>query len=593
MKRLFTVVALVVALPLFVRADDLKTDYEASGYLRTPRYPETVAYCKRLAKASPWVHYTTFGTTPQGRELPLLIADKEGSFEPARVDRAQKAVLLIQACIHAGECDGKDAGFMLLRDIAATKQYAGLLDHATILFIPIFNVDGHEHFGPYNRINQNGPEEMGYRVTAQLLNLNRDYLKVDAPEMRAWIDLYSRWQPDFVVDCHATDGADYQYVLTYMLTTHGMAPPSVTEWARDGFLPEVKEKMAARGYDLCDYVLPLQWPDIRSGLQATVSPPRFSTGYVAIRNRPALLIETHMLKDYRTRVTGTYELLKETLAYLNANHASLRAAIETADRYTASPAFREKPYPLAWERDEEGGKVAFEGYAYTSRESDLTGGKWFEFSHTPETFEVDYYGVHPSVFADLPEAYIIPPEWTDVIERIELHGVHTSRLSQARTITVSSCRFSNLAWKETPFEGRHTVTFERETIEQERTFPAGSVVIDMNQRSAPVVAHILEPQGPDSYVLWGFFDGIFEQKEYAESYVMEKMAREMLEDDPGLREEFEKVKDERKGFAEDPWAQLNWFYQHSPYWDDRINVYPVGKIFDAAILRDLPLRDQR
>src|SRR5256714_9604970 len=175
----------------------------------------------------------TFGRSGEGRDLPLLVAASGGTFTPDAARRAGKAVVLIQACIHAGESDGKDAGLALLRDIAITKTRLSLLDHVVLLFIPIYNTDGHERFGPYNRINQNGPAEMGWRTTAENLNLNRDYMKADAPETRAWLRLWTEWNPDLFIDCHVTDGADFQYNITYQYEHHDNAPASVRDWMKD------------------------------------------------------------------------------------------------------------------------------------------------------------------------------------------------------------------------------------------------------------------------------------------------------------------------------------------------------------------------
>jgi hypothetical protein len=221
-------------------AADWDTYYEKSGKTRTPRYAETIDFCRRLDEASPWVRYTTFGVSPQGRDLPLLIVSKRGVFSPEEAERARRKghiIILVQAGIHAGEIEGKDAALMLVRDIAVMKRFPELLDDVSILFIPIFNVDGHERFGPYNRINQNGPEEMGWRTTANSLNLNRDYLKADAEETRAWLQLFNAWLPDFFVDCHTTDGADYQYVVTYIVDIFGNMAPALTDWARDVYIP--------------------------------------------------------------------------------------------------------------------------------------------------------------------------------------------------------------------------------------------------------------------------------------------------------------------------------------------------------------------
>ena len=572
-----------------------ETYYEKSGKTATPRYDETIDYCKRLDKASPWIRYTTFGKSPQGRDLPLLIASKRGVFAPWEAERARKkdhVVVLIQAGIHAGEIEGKDAGLMLFRDIAITKKYPEILDNVTILFIPIYNVDGHERFGPYNRINQNGPEEMGWRTTANSLNLNRDFLKADTEETRAWLKLFNEWMPDFFIDCHTTDGADYQYVLTYIVDVLGNMVPSLTDWTRDVYLANIAKTMEQAGYPLSPYVYLVEWPNPRSGMVTWVSTPRFAQGYTSIQNRPGILIETHMLKEYSVRVSGTYEMLRQTLSLLGREREGLRRAIAEADSYTASPRFREKPLPLRFTLDKSDSVlIDFKGIAFETVESDLTGGKWYQFSGKPETFTIPYFNKQKILAtADLPEAYIIPPEWTSVIERLALHGIESARLEAPATIDVRTYRFKNYEWQREPYEGRHPARFEVEPFVETRTFPVGSVVVDMNQRASQVIAHILEPMGPDSYVQWGFFDAIFEQKEYTDEYVMEKIAREMLAKDDSLRKEFEAKKASDPEFAKNPGRIVNWFYQHTPYWDDRKDVYPVGKIVERSVVERLQLK---
>ena len=234
--------------------DEWLTFYERSGCVATPRYDETVMFCKKLDSASAMVHYSTFGYSPQGRALPLLIADKEGNFDPASVKRSGKPVILIQAGIHAGEIDGKDAGLVFFRDLIVYGKNVSLLEKVTILFIPILNVDGHERFGPYNRINQNGPQEMGWRTTAQNLNLNRDYLKADSPEMIAWLKLWNAWLPDFFLDLHVTDGADYQYVSTYGMEIYGNMEQNLTQWSKNTFIPAFTKDMDKSGFPVFPYV---------------------------------------------------------------------------------------------------------------------------------------------------------------------------------------------------------------------------------------------------------------------------------------------------------------------------------------------------
>lgn len=567
--------------------DGWDTYYEKSGKKATPGYLDTIEYCRRLDEASPWIRYTTFGKSAQGRDLPLLIASKHGVFAPAKTGRARQkgdVVVLIQAGIHSGEIEGKDAGLMLFRDIAVTKKFPELLDHVTVLFIPILNVDGHERFGPYNRINQNGPVEMGWRTTANCLNLNRDHLKADTEEMRAWLRLFNEWLPDFFVDSHTTDGADYQYVMTYIIDIFGNMAPTITEWARDVYVAGMEKTMAEAGYPLCPYVFLVEWPNPKSGIVTWVSTPRFAQGYTSIQNRPGVLAESHMLKEYSERVSGTYEMFRQTLDLLNRERKGLREAITVADAYTASREFRERPFPLRFSIDKsESLMIDFNGVAYEAVKSELTGGMWYQFSGKPETFKIPYFSKQKILAtAELPEAYIIPPEWASVIDRLAVHGIELRRLDSPVTLEVHSYRFANYKWQEDPYEGRHPARFDVEPIIETRTFPAGSVVVDMDQRRSRVAAHILEPMGPDSYVQWGFFDAIFEQKEYTDSYVMEKMARDILEKDETVRKKFEEKKASDPEFAKHPGWIINWFYQHTPYWDDRKDVYPVGKIVDRA-----------
>jgi len=587
--KLFFPLFLLLGLWVQTKAQDatLQTYYEKSQYLGTPRYAETIDFCKKLDDASPILHYSTFGKSPEGRDLPLLIADKNGNFTPESVRKSGNAVLLIEACIHAGESDGKDAGLMLLRDIAIYKKNPQLLDHVTVLFIPILNTDGHERFGPYNRINQNGPEEMGWRTTAQNLNLNRDFMKADAPEMKAWLKLYNAWLPEFFVDCHVTDGADFQYTMTYALETMGSMEKNLTSWTENVCETYLVSEMKKSGFPVFPYVQFRNWHDPRSGLTVGVAPPMLSQGYTAVQNRPGLLIETHMLKPYKARVTSTYTMLTHTLELLNKEYKTLQTLVEGADAYTASAKFREQPFPVNFtESFTDSTKIEFLGFEYTIDTSDLTGGLWFKYDNQkPTTWQLTLFPeCKADKFVTLPEAYLIPPFCTTVIDGLKLHGVKMAPLMQAVTCKVKISRFSNIHWQQRPFEGHHKLTYKLIDTIEERTFPAGTMLVEMNQRTARVIAHLLEPDSPDSYAAWGFFDAYMEQKEYSESYVMETMAREMIQKTPHLKVEFEQKKASDKVFASDPDAQLNWFYSKSPYWDSSYNLYPVGRIVNRSDL---------
>jgi murein tripeptide amidase MpaA len=587
MKTFFYLIILT-GLVYYSAAADFLTEFEKSGFKRTPRYEETVKFCKKLADASDFADYQTYGITPQGRNLPLLIVDKNGNFDPESVRRSGNAAMLIEACIHPGEPDGKDAGLVLLRDMLINKKRIDILDSVTVLFIPIFSPDGHEIWSKYSRINQNGPEETGWRATAQNHNLNRDFLKADSPEMRAWLKLFDSWEPEFFVDCHTTDGADYQYPLTYGLEIWGGMDSTLADWERSEYLPFVEERMEAAGYPIFTYVGFTNWFDPSSGLRSGVSPPMLSQSYVSQRNRPGLLIETHMLKDYKTRVMSTYEMLLNSLEFLSLNKRKLQEMIASADKFAAGEEFRSKPFPIDWQTDySDTTWVGFKGIDYTVEKSDLTGGDWVRYNGKKRDVTLPWFKrSYPKETAKLPEAYIVPVEWTEVIDRLDFHGIDYYRLQSTVEIPVSSYRFSNTKWAERPYEGRFRLSFDQEEIEETGEFPKGSAVVDMNNPKSRIIAYLLEPKASGSLVNWGFFNSIFEQKEYGEVYVMEKMAREMIKEDPKLLEEFEQWKKNNPDEAH-PWGISNWFYQRTPYWDQRIGKYPVGKIFSRELVEEL------
>jgi hypothetical protein len=322
---------------LAAASSDWTTEFERSNGRRTLTYAETVSYCQRLDKASKWIRYESFGQSGEGRALPVLIVDKDGDFSAEKTHKRGKAIVFVQAGIHSGEIDGKDAGLILIREMAITREREELLDHVTLVFIPIYNVDGHEHVAPYNRVNQDGPENAGFRANATFLNLNRDYMKADAPETRAWLSLWNRWSPDFFVDCHVTNGADYPYVVTYLMEVFENADPGVAAWSRDDFAPRLETGMRASGFPLMHFVDFRDPHDPKSGIRTWASTPRFSTGYVALANRPALLVETHMLKDYATRVRGTHAILRHTLEIVGSD---LPTSVINAEAIRTAAAWR-------------------------------------------------------------------------------------------------------------------------------------------------------------------------------------------------------------------------------------------------------------
>jgi hypothetical protein len=568
------------------------TPAEKSCYRTTPRYDETMAYVRRIVRAAPrQAKVESFGKTGEGRELVAVVVSRDGVFSPAALHAAKRPVVFIQNAIHAGEMDGKDASLALLRDILVTKKQARLIDRAVLVIVPIYNADGHEHFGPFNRINQNGPEQMGWRANAAQQNLNRDYLKADAPETRGFLREWMRWLPDFFVDNHVTDGADYQYDVTFAIETDGPAEA----WVRKTLEPELFRRVSASGHLIAPYLdFVGRTPD--TGIALGAATPRFSTGFAQEQNRPGMLVEMHMLKDYRTRVTGNYELMRALLEMVNRDAAKLVDANRKADRETIARGREHRAeQALKYSATDATEPFEFKAYRWKSEHSDVSGEEWVQYTHEPVTITIPRHTtLKPVVKARIPAAYVVPAQWTEVIARLESHGIVLKRLAKPWSGEVESYRCRAPQWQAQPFEGHHIAGWRgtEETpaciaVREKMSFAAGSVVVPMEQRAARIAMQWLEPMGPDSALQWGFFDSIFEQKEYGEEYVLERLARKMMGDDPKLKGEFDqKVAGDPK-FAASPQERLNWFLQRSPWWDQRIGLYPVGKV-DS--IRELPIQ---
>jgi len=549
-----------------------QTTAEKTNYAKTSTYDEAVAYSKKLAAASGGlIVYKSYGKSGEGRDMPLLIAASGKAFTPEIASKQGKAVVLIQAGIHAGEIDGKDAGLALLRDIAITKTRLDLLKDVVILFEVIYNVDGHENSNPFMRMNQNGPDEMGFRANASNLNLNRDYMKADAPETRAWLGLWNRWRPDAFVDCHVTDGADFQYNLTYEYAHFQEVNPAVKNWMDEHFDGVVVPNVASEGNLLTHYI-EFAGREVTSGIATFIATPRFATGYTPLRNRAGLLIETHVYKPYKSRVRGTYDTLRYFIEEIGKSKASLFAVNKTADDESSALGRtydRNAKFPIVLGVTDKATEIAFKGLDYRIDDSPISGAKRLVYGTIPTDYTIKKFDDGKVVTAVAPPlAYIVPPQYKDVIDVLKLHGIKFTILKKAQTMDVESYKLTEPKWSTNSFENRITLSCKPLPIAETRTYAAGSVVVRLDQDTANVAIHLLEPAGPDSFV----------QKEYGESYQIEKVAVEMLAKDPKLKAEFEtKLKDE--GFAKNPRARLNFFYERSPYYlNQKIGVYPVGRI---------------
>lgn len=567
------------------------TKAERTRWKQTSDFEETMRYARSLEAGSRWIKVEPFARTGQGRDLPLIIVSKDRLFTPDAARASGKPVILIQNGIHSGEIEGKDASLMLLRDLAVLHQHEELLDSVIVLVVPIFSGDAHERRSRYNRINQNGPDEMGWRHTPIGLNLNRDYAKLDAPEMRGLIgNVYSKWWPELLIDDHTTDGADYRYDITYSMNHGAGVPTALDQWMSESLEKKAMARLTAKGHVVAPYLDFRDGADPRNGLDYGNSQVRFSTGYAPQQSRAALLVETHMLKPYGARVKATYDLLLSVLEEIHSNPRALVQAVRGAEaeasaRATAKDASK-RMQVLATSVGERAVPFAWKGVETRWEYSDITGSRVPRYGSTPwDTTVTMYREILPALSVRVPAGgYVIPQEWTDVLDRMALHGIKTRRLSRAWADTVELTRVTDHTSPNETYEGRLAVRVLAARIERQvRSFRAGDVWVPLDQRGGPLAVTLLEAQSPDGFLAWGFFSTIFQKKEYGGDYVVEPMARAMLERDPKLAAEFRAKVESDSTFAKDPRARTDWFYRRSPWNDPEQDLHPI-----ARALRPVP-----
>lgn len=554
-------------------SDPWVTAFEAdAAHDFSPSYADTRAWFDRLDAASDLIRIEQFGVSPEGRPLYAVIASKDG----ATLDPS-KPVLLAQAGIHPGEIDGKDAGMMLLRDMAFYGK-DGLLDRANLILIPILSVDGHERTGPYSRPNQRGPRNQGWRHTATNQNLNRDFMKLDQAEMQAVMGLIHKYQPDLYVDIHVTDGIDYQYDVTYGYNGEDgvwSRSPAIARWLDDAFKPEMNAALEAQGHIPGELVFAIDDRDPKKGMNDGGLGERYSNGWGSAAHVPTILIENHSLKPHEQRVLGTYVFLEEALKVLAEKSQTLRAAI-SADR-----ALRPAELPANFKGDEQPTRMRpFKGILYDTYDSAASGRPELHWlgQPDPELWQVPYFGSHPTLTLKRPTAYWVPSYRADVIERLKMHGVQMETLAAPRTVAVDMLRLVDPKVSGRTNEGHVPITVSEVRAEaQDWTFPVGSVRVPTDQPMGDVAILLLEPQSSESFFAWGMFPEVLNRVEYIEAYAIAPLAEKMLAADPALKAEFEAKLAAEPAFAADGDARLAWFYERTPFYDQRFRLYPVGR----------------
>ena len=517
------------------------------------------------------------GKDDNGLPIHLFVISDGSGFTPDSIRAAGKNILFINNGIHPGEPDGVDASLLLAQALLESDQYMGLLAKTAVCIVPMYNVSGALQRGCCSRANQNGPAEYGFRANARNLDLNRDMVKLDTRNAETLVAALRRWDPDLFIDTHTTDGADHRYTMNLLLTQDDKLEEPLKSFAQQVLVPGLYNWMDRKEILMGPYYEGVnEVPD--SGMVGFNDSPRYSTGYTGLFQCIGFMSEAHMLKPFADRVNATFQLQLAALAVMNENADALRDARAKAKTLAANPG----KFAVAWELDtvyrEE---ILFHGYAAGYKPSAVSSLPRLYFDHNaPRDVMVRWQDKYlPSVRVVKPAAYIIPQAWRQVIQRLEKHGVTIDRLKKDTVLSVEAYRIGKLETVKQPAEGHYLhYAIEAKTENRTVTVHAGDAILLMGRNTDRFVMETLEPQAPDSWFAWGFFDSVLQQKEWFSPFVFEDKAAELLEKDAALREAFHAKRAEDTAFAADGWAQLYFIYQRSPYFEPGYKLYPVYRV---------------
>ena len=552
-----------------------QTPYEKGNGNQTATYAETITFFRLLDSQFESIQMLEMGPTDSGEPLHIVIYNPEKNFDFKEIHKT-KAVLLLNNGIHPGEPDGIDATMMLYRDLATGKLKAPA--NTVIVNIPIYNIGGALNRNSHTRANQNGPESYGFRGNERNYDLNRDFLKSDTRNTRSFAQIFHTVNPDIFIDNHVSNGADYQYVFTYIATHHQKLGGELGTYFKEELMPQVLSAMKAKGIEATPYVNVHDTKPDAGGFEQFMDYPRYSTGYASMFNVPGSMPETHMLKKYATRVKVTYEYMVESIAYIDKNHNRIKL-LRSENLQNYKPGSH---YPLQWEIDStQVTTLPFLGYHGDYKTSEVTGRQRLYYDRSkPFSKMVPYYQTYQSVLeVTIPKAYVIPKSWWNAIELLKINNILMEPLAKDTEIEVESYRIKDYKTGKSAYEGHYPhndVTIETST--KKILFHKGDFVINTQQPGVKYLLETLEPQGVDSYFAWNFFDAILQQKEYFSDYVFEDTAAELLKNDKSLKAEFDKKKQDDTTFADNADAQLDWIYRHSVYYEKTHMEYPVYRL---------------
>ncbi|MCB9082121.1 MAG: hypothetical protein H6555_10465 [Lewinellaceae bacterium] len=552
----------------------------------TATYTETIQFYQQLAQRFPrYVRLTEAGPTDAPYPLHTAIISVDRLFDPAKARKAGNLILMINNAIHPGEPCGVDASMLFLRDYLQDPAKRELLRGITLVVIPFYNIDGGLNRGPFSRANQNGPAAYGFRGNARNYDLNRDFIKADSRNAQTFNQVYGVWRPHVFIDNHTSNGADYQYAMTLIATQPDKLPALLRDYLRQELLPQLYKGMAQKGRDMTPYVNVDETPE--KGIAGFLDLPRYSSGYAALHHAISFMPEAHMLKPYADRVLGTYALLEVMLNAVGKDRSRILALRQQAEDQCA----RQEEFPISWapDRNRED-SLWFKGYTARYRPSEVSGLErlYYDRSAPWEGFIPyrPYYQTTQTV--KKPVAYIIPQAYQEVIERLRWNGITLHRLREAADIDVEYYSLEDYKTRTSAYEGHYPhYQVEVKPIQRTQHFQQGDYVIFVNQPGNRYIVETLEPQAPDSYFSWNFFDGVLMQKEYFSSYVFEDLAAAYLKDHPEIREELEQRRQQDPEFAKSARAQLDFVYRRSPYYEPTYLRYPVARLL--RIDQKLPL----
>ncbi|MEM9066316.1 MAG: DPP IV N-terminal domain-containing protein [Planctomycetota bacterium] len=475
---------------------------EQSSYQRTGANADVTAFLGELAENSERVTLTSIGDSHEGNPLHLAILADPPIGTPEQASDSGKLVVLLFGNIHAGEVCGKEALQMLCRDLAMAED-APLLNDLIVCFVPNYNPDGNDRFDPDNRPGQNGPERMGTRANAQGLDLNRDHLKMQAPETLALNRFLTEWDPAVIVDTHTTNGSLHQYALTYQGPKHPATDQEVLSYVRDTMLPAIDEAFEeTTGRDTFFYG---NFRDRQTKWATYPAEPRYGVAYRGMRNRLSILSEAYAYDTFEGRVKSTYAFCEQVLNYAAEHASEIRDLVKAADRRTIEAGgdpdgTARVPLRIDVRAFEE--KVEILGYEVLEAEDGR------RIAGDPGAYEVEFVNDFVSTEdVALPYAYVFDPRMEDLAQFLQRHGVEVEVLREQIELDIERYELSDIQRAERPYAGMDRISSLIATPRTE-TMPLsqGTYVVRTAQKLGTLAAYMLEPRAFDGLLAWGMLD---------------------------------------------------------------------------------------